>query len=80
MDDSIAVQLTRSQAFVLFEWLAQRTTENAAGALTFDDPAERDVLWALEGKLEQVLPEVLAPDYHQRLADARAAVRGHPEG
>jgi hypothetical protein len=53
-----------------------RAGNDAMRALPFEDSAERDVLWALEGKLEKVLPDVLAPDYNDRVEAARAAVRG----
>ena len=61
---------------MLFEWLATHTGDDAIGGVPFQDLAERDVLWTLEGKLEKLLPELLAPDYKQRVAAARDAVRG----
>jgi hypothetical protein len=38
--------------------------------------AERDVLQALERKLEKVLADTFAPDYNERVDAARDAVRG----
>lgn len=73
--DDIAVRLTRAQALVLFEWLATHTGEGAMARVPFEDSAERDVLWALEGKLEKLLPELFAPDYKHRVEAARDAVR-----
>ena len=61
---------------MVFERLAAHTTEDAIRAVPFQDLAERDVLWVLEGKLEKMLPELLAPDDKHRVEAARDAVRG----
>ena len=53
-DDRIAVELTRAEALVLFDWIAR--TE-AAEALHCEDPSEQQVLWCIEAQLEKVLVE-----------------------
>ncbi len=68
------MELTQSEALVLFEWLASHD-----GALAIDDPAEQDVLWRIEGALELALVEPLARDYKAAVAAARKAVRESPK-
>ena len=77
-EETITLQLTKSQALVLFEWLVTHTGDDAIHELHVNDSAERDVLWGLEGKLEKALPDVFAPDYSERLNAARTAIRGQP--
>lgn len=75
-DDRLQLQLTRSQALVLFEWLS-RVDENQTAL--FEDEAEQSVLWALEAMLEKQLTEQFAPNYAELLTRARQAVRGLDE-
>jgi hypothetical protein len=70
---TVSLRLTRAEALVLFEWLAR---EDAAGNLPVEDPAEQQVLWRLEGQLESILPEPIAPNYREALEAARRQVRG----
>ncbi|MHB8874872.1 MAG: hypothetical protein ACYC8T_14380 [Myxococcaceae bacterium] len=72
-ENNVMVLLTRAEALVLFEWLART---DASNALAFEDKAEQTVLWKLEGVLEKLLPEVLAPDYKRLLSSARQEVQG----
>lgn len=69
---TVRLELTRAEALVLFEWLARL---NASESLPFEDPAEQQVIWKPEGKLERTLVEPLAPNYRQLLAEARRKVR-----
>lgn len=73
MDDHVALCLSRDHAIVLFEWLAR--TSAAGLPVNFADQAEQRALWTLESDLEALLPEVLADDYRERVAEARASVR-----
>lgn len=70
-EEGVHISLTTAEALVLFEWLVR---QDGAGTLPFDHPAEERVLWRLEGQLEQAVPEVLLPDYGERLAEARRQV------
>ena len=72
MEDDITVRFTRSEALVLFEWLAR---VDSAGAIPVEDESERTVLWKLEGMLESVLTEPLRSEYSELLAAARKRVR-----
>ena len=69
----VALELTQSEALVLFEWL---TRVDSSHELPFEDPSEQQVLWILEGKLEHLLVEPLASNYRELLAEARKKVRG----
>ena len=40
-----------------------------------EDPAEQQVLWSLENQLEDLLPELLLPEYKEALREARKSVR-----
>lgn len=73
MADDIAIQLSRDQALVLFEWLARTGAADQPAA--FEDQAEQRVLWDLEASLESVLTEPLREDYRQLVATARARLR-----
>jgi hypothetical protein len=65
----LTLELTHSEALVLFEWLAKHD-----GALPIDHPAEQDVIWKIEAHLERALVEPFSPDYHAALAEARRRV------
>lgn len=71
MDQPVHLELTADQALVLFEWLA-RVAES--DTLPLEHPAERYVLWTLEGQLDKQLVEPFRPDYRVLLADARERV------
>ncbi len=66
------IELTDDEALVLFEWLARN---DDADSYRVEDQAELRVLWDLQAQLESALPGVLAPDYRELLAGARARVR-----
>jgi hypothetical protein len=67
---SIQVTLTRDEALVLFEWLASLDEKQ-----TFHlEEAEQKVVWRIEGQLESLLTEVLAPDYREQLRIAKRNV------
>lgn len=68
--EKITVELTHAEALVLFEWLAKHD-----GVLPIDDPAEQDVLWRIEARLEKTLVEPLSPDYEAAVVAARKQVR-----
>lgn len=68
-DEPVCLQLTRSQAIVLFDWLS-RTDELGLTS----DSAEQRVLWLIEGQLEKALVEPLKPDYPKVVETARKTV------
>jgi hypothetical protein len=70
-DDEISLKLSKEQALVLFEWLAQVDSLDTS---VFRHPAEEKVLWKLQGQLESVLSEPFAPDYNEILEAARRTV------
>jgi hypothetical protein len=70
-DSPLTVSLTNDEALVLFEWLA---TEDEKGRFGSIHPAERKVLWTVEGQLERALVEPLQPGYADALAAARDRV------
>lgn len=68
---TFSLALTHDEALVLYEWLASLDDKPHASP----DDAEQTILWRLEGQLESQLPEVLMPDYAQRLAEAKQRLR-----
>jgi hypothetical protein len=75
-EDTIAIRISRSQALVLFEWFVTQTANQSMRAIPFEDPSEREVLWALETQLETLLTaDVVAPDYNERVEVARTEIR-----
>jgi hypothetical protein len=73
-EEKVVMELTRAEALVLFEWLYTR-----GDSLTFDDQAEQDVLWRIEGALESTLVEPLQADYAAALEAARKRVKEGPK-
>lgn len=78
-DRKILLELDRSLALVLFEFLARAADEQdgepLAGALEHD--AELPALWVLLGLLEDHLDEPFADDYRDKIKEAREAVLRH---
>ncbi len=71
--DRIRLDLDRSVALVVFEFLA-RTSDELDGAPLHDaieHPAELPALWALVNALEDVLPEPFQRDYTRQVERAR---------
>ena len=76
-ENGVEFSLTKNQALVLFEWLS-RENPAVGTASPFEDQAEQQVLWILEGKLEKHIDELFSPDYRRALIAARGAVRDNP--
>ena len=70
-NDNITLELSNSEAIVLFEFLSRFTNHDA---LTITHPAERKALWNMCALLESKLVEPLAVNYGDLLSKARAAV------
>lgn len=71
--NSVALNLSRAEALVLFEFLA-RTSQDESRVATCH--AERIVLWNVEALLEAVLTEPLGRDYEAVVAAARQEIEG----
>jgi hypothetical protein len=70
-NDSVDLTLTKPEALVLFELLADFHEQNE---LTIRNQAERIALWNLSSRLEKTLVEVFSPDYDQLVVQARDLV------
>lgn len=73
VDGSVEIELSGSEALVLYEWLRRFNERTDA---EFDDRSEQRVLWDLECGLEQLLLAPLQGDYAAALESARSDVRG----
>ena len=71
-NERVSVELTSSEALVLFEFLARFSNEDS---LRIEDQAEERVLWNLCASLESILVEPLADNYQVLLEKARSEVR-----
>jgi hypothetical protein len=69
---TVGITLSQAEALVLFEFLSRYSRTNT---LDIVDQAERRVLWDVCSQLERVLVEPLAPDYGERVEQARYQVR-----
>ena len=69
--DEIALKLTKQEALVFFEWLAN---VDATGMSAFQHPSEQKMLWKLQGQLESTLQEPFAANYAEIVAEARRTV------
>jgi type II secretory pathway component PulJ len=69
--EQVQVALSKDEALVLFEWLASQDQKSRHAEA---ESAEQRVLWRVEGQLEKILPEILQPDYEQRVEASRRAV------
>jgi len=67
-EEPVKIQLTRSQAIVLFEWLSRADKVGPFSS------SEQRVLWLIEGQLEKNLVEPLKPDYPELVEAAHKAV------
>jgi hypothetical protein len=70
----VAIYLTHDEALVLSDFLS-RGSRARYDYSKIEDQAELRDLWDMESILETWLVAPLAPDYDERLAAARAAVR-----
>jgi len=68
----VTIVLDRSEALVLFEWIA--ANEQAKAHREPNNSAEGRVIWRIEGQLESLLPEVFMPGYALLVEAARMDV------
>jgi hypothetical protein len=71
----LRIELGSDEALVLFEFLARC---DDAESLPLIHPAERQVLWRVEGQLEKLLVEVFSPEYTELVRQARERVEPDP--
>lgn len=71
-NDKVVLELSRTEALVLFEWVWRCTSEDR---LSIADQAEEKILWILCGRLEKILPEPFASNYLELLEAAREELR-----
>lgn len=72
-EDNVIINLTQSEALVLFEWLASDET----GQRKVPDKAEQAVLLKIEAQLESKLVEIIKPDYQALVQAAKHKVMGN---
>ncbi len=72
MSEKISLELTPSEALVLFEFLSRFSDDDV---FNLEDQAEERVLWDLCASLESILAEPFAENYTELLERARAEVR-----
>lgn len=65
---AVAITLEQDEALVLLELV---TSEKLEGSV---DVAERNALWALEGRLEEQLVEPFSSEYPRLLEEARQSL------
>ena len=70
-DEAISIVLSRSEALILFEWIASIDPNVAPPSI---GEAEKRVLRSVEGQIESRLVEVLTPDYIELLAAAKRRI------
>ncbi len=75
--DKVIIELTKSEAIVLFEFLSRFNENDDLGK--FEDQAEQRVLWDIECILEKELSEPFRVDYKEIVEKAREKVRGEKE-
>ncbi|MEM9193119.1 MAG: hypothetical protein AAGF12_28355 [Myxococcota bacterium] len=67
-NEPIGIELSRDEALVLHDWLANLDDVEVSGI----EPAAQRALWNLEALLEKSLTEPFHPDYRQKLKEAKA--------
>jgi hypothetical protein len=70
-EGKILLDLTQSEALVLFEFVSRFTEK---GLLNIEHQAEERILWSVCGGLEKQLVEPFRPDYDELLREARDIV------
>jgi hypothetical protein len=71
---NIVLELRKSEALVLFEWLASLKLGRHPNE---PDEATQKLLWRVEGLLEKQLTEVVQPAYQRLVLEAKDDVIRH---
>lgn len=71
--EKLEIDLTRSEALVLFEWLANDDSSERKTP----DKAEEVVLLRIEAQLESKLVEIVKPDYQNLVQVAKKEIIGN---
>lgn len=74
----IKLVLNKDEALVFFEFLSRIGEKEDMYDKLFEDKAEQQVLWCLEGQLEKTLVEPFYPNYSEIIESARNKIR-YPE-
>jgi len=69
--ETVSIELTKSQAIVLFEWLSKH---DEADDVKYDYDAEQRIVWRIQAILEKTLTEPFKDNYTQILEQARNEV------
>lgn len=72
MSNKVSLHLSKAEAIVLFEWLAERSQASDDGGASLSP--EDLVLASIENQLEKTLVEPFTEDYETILKAARAQV------
>jgi hypothetical protein len=78
IDEKITIELTSQEALVLFDLLS-RWGETDKLSVLLEHQAEQRVLWDMLSMLESKLIDPFAPDYRERLNEAREMVQDEQE-
>ncbi len=70
-EDSVIIKLTHDQAFVLSDWLYEVMMQSDKLDAIVPDRAVWSGIYKISGTLETTLVEIFAPDYGDRLEQAR---------
>ena len=71
-EEKVVLELTKSEALVLFEFLARTSYDEVLKTM---DSAERRALWKLEGQLESTLVEPFLPNYLELVERAKRRLK-----
>ena len=74
-NETITIELTKSEAWVLSEWLFRFNKNDDDNPELFNDKAEQVALWNLEAALERLLALPPDQDYAGVLEEAYATLR-----
>jgi len=73
-EGKIVVELTKSEALVLYNFLYTATEH-----ITFEHYSEKKILWQLQGNIETKLGELFQSNFLDSLEEARKEVQGDDE-
>ncbi len=79
-DESISIELSKSEALVLFEWLSRNWERTQwDDEAVFRDIAEKQILILLEGSLQKILAEPFDENYSEIIVKCYRDVIPNPE-
>jgi hypothetical protein len=72
-DKYVSINLSNDEAIVLLEWLTKFNQQEHSSS--FEDPAEKRVLFDLETNIENQVSDTFKKDYNNILSKARERIR-----